>query len=174
MKINKKAFTLIELLVVVLIIGILAAIAVPQYQKAVLKARLHQGVSLVESIYQAQQAYYLTHGEFADDIDKLDITIPTNNSCQKWQTTTVSEYECDYGSFGISDSRKNVRFTTNNISYRKILEDWEIPAREIILEQGKRYCWAKKSELARETCKQMGGILFGGEYPNSWTYYQLD
>jgi len=73
-----KAFTLIELLVVVLIIGILAAVAVPQYQKAVEKTRMTEAMTLVRAIANANQVHYMATGEYADrqQIDLLDVEVP--------------------------------------------------------------------------------------------------
>ena len=64
---HKQAFTLIELLVVVLIIGILAAVAVPQYQRAVQKSRMAQIIPLLKAVGQAEQAYYLANGEYTNN-----------------------------------------------------------------------------------------------------------
>lgn len=59
---TKAAFTLIELLVVVLIIGILAAVAVPQYQKAVEKSRLSEALVNISTMQKAIEAYLLSNG----------------------------------------------------------------------------------------------------------------
>ena len=81
MKINKKGFTLIELLVVVLIIGILAAIALPQYRAAVGKARFAALMPVVDGFHKAVESYYLTHSEYpteASGSPGLEITAPGN------------------------------------------------------------------------------------------------
>ena len=87
MKINKKAFTLVELLVVVLIIGILAAIAVPQYEKAVEKSRTTQALAFMKTLYQAQQVYFLANGDYPNNFNDIDVNIPWTEN-EKWFTGT--------------------------------------------------------------------------------------
>ena len=73
---NKHAFTLIELLVVVLIIGILAAIALPQYQKAVWRSRNTTLKQYVDAIGKAQEIYRLNNSSYSTQFGLLDINLP--------------------------------------------------------------------------------------------------
>ena len=73
-----KAFTLIELLVVVLIIGILSAIALPQYTKTIKRSRGAQIVTLGRSFADAANRYYLENGSYTGlGLNNLDIKIPS-------------------------------------------------------------------------------------------------
>ena len=70
-------FTLIELLVVVLIIGILAAVALPQYNKAVKRAQGREALVALDVLKKAMHAYYLEHGTYENlTVDALNIDIP--------------------------------------------------------------------------------------------------
>ena len=73
---NNKAFTLIEILVAVLIIAILAAIAVPQYQFAVDKANFKKYQAMVHSLSSAYDEYYLAHGQATQNFSDLSISLP--------------------------------------------------------------------------------------------------
>ena len=170
---NNRAFTLIELLVVVLIIGILAAIAVPQYQKAVLKTRLHTGIPMVVSLYQAQQSYFLANGEYAKDIDDLEISVPADENCTKDEEGLKSRYNCSFGIVGIGTTGDSIMYQdiNNEIIYTIYLKD--ASAGNLSFEAGKRYCFAKgTSKNALDICQS-----FAGEQINSsttgWNRFKL-
>ena len=96
----KQAFTLIELLVVVLIIGILASIALPQYQKAVLKSRVTKALIALQALDQAQRECFLATGKYCT-ADALSVSV--NTTCYSYDTSA----SCSGGDLQINDT---VRF----------------------------------------------------------------
>ena len=88
----KKAFTLIELLVVVLIIGILAAIALPQYQKAVEKSRGAEAIVILKALTDAQERYYLANNAYTAELSDLDIGAPSETHSFQYSCNTQSCY----------------------------------------------------------------------------------
>ena len=165
---NEKAFTLIELLVVVLIIGILAAVALPQYQKAVAKSRASTIIPVGQAIWQAKESYYMANGEYVRDINVLDIDVPTNCTYLGWS----GYYAC--GEYFLLDN--NLTNVTMNYcpvhltdlavcrahqDFRLVWSSLQQPEGSAY-QAGERYCVVhNNSKLGQEVCKNLAGFTYG-------------
>ena len=110
----RKGFTLIELVVVVLIMGILASVAMPQYFKSVEKYRSAEAVDALSAIASAQERYYMKTGTYTEELSQLDVGL----SSLSYFTLFVNKaiYESD-GFLRIAMSR-NIKAVSGLGNYR--------------------------------------------------------
>lgn len=156
---KRKGFTLIELLVVVLIIGALAAIALPQYTAAVEKARASEAVLLVKSVRDAQQRYVLANGAYAPQLGLLDIDLPGD-------PTGVS--------FSTKDFRYELHSTTNPAQIH--MEGSRIGKGYYILSYfvpGKTHCVAQSSNVAANALCKRFNSQFSACLEAGWNCYDI-
>lgn len=169
----KKGFTLIELLVVVLIIGILAAIAVPQYQKAVEKSKATQALALLKTLYQAPLNYFLAHGEYPDNFNQLDVEIPWTDN-EKWYTkATDTRSNKDWSvqiykgnGAGILIGRLSGAYKGSGFAI--YIADQDKPSGKIICMERKSSGVIFEKEDGSYCAKILNGIAFEGDAQNNY------
>ena len=125
---GRKAFTLIELLVVVLIIGILAAIALPQYQKAVMRSRYTSLKNLTKTISTAETVYHLTNDSYTTEMEDLEIGLTGGT----FNEESPREYVYPWGYCRVTQ-QSNTKITIScrnmdiSMAYITVLEEGKTP-----------------------------------------------
>ncbi len=143
---KNAGFTLIELLVVVLIIGILAAVALPQYTRSVDKAELARVRIMIADLLKAEQLFYLANRSYTNNMDDLDLQWPGFEQNFVWDDKKFYENATSGYTIGIGTttginvkvkSMKNLTFAESYEGVRSCSNETAYPNGEWLCKQWK-------------------------------------
>ena len=147
---RKKGFTILEILVVVLIIGILAAIALPAYFRAVEKSRVSEPINILGTIAKAQKRHKMQNLGYTTDVSDLDLSY---SKFSDGNPATGSEFDGEYFDYKVyGDDEKAALAKRNNGEYEL----------SILYETDTIYC----RPADNSTCKELG-FAEGRDYGSS-------
>ncbi len=152
----KKAFTLIELLVVVLIIGILAAVALPQYTKAVERAKMAEAVTNLRAIANANLVYHMTNDEYAgpDDMEKLDVQVSGTIDTQI-TSKRIATKDWIYSPGAANFSFLALAQRADNGVWRDITKGYYLYVERSDPSKIKCYAYPQASDMEKKLCAQI-------------------
>ena len=110
---KRKGMSLMEIMITLVIVAIIAGMAYPSYQKMIARSKQTEAKTILQAIYMAQELYMTSNQVYSDNLDLLDMTIPSN---------TRYSYSLSTG----EDGKTFMAKATANIDSDEIVDTWEI------------------------------------------------